>query len=354
MMDSPAEERFDRLTRMVSRLLNVPVALVSLVDDHRQFFKSARGLAEPWNSCRETPLSHSFCQHVVTRNQALVINDARTHPLVSANLAIPDLGVEAYLGIPLRTRGGDVLGSLCAIDIVPRTWTETEKADLTDFAALVEEQINLVDHVRLLAELDAERALLSGELSHRVKNVFGVVTGLLRISARDETDIKQYVSRVTGRIDALGRAHDYVMHSSAQSHGRAATLLGLTASLLTGFEGDGDRVHVSGTDMAVGERSASAIALILHELATNAIKYGALSVDAGRVDIASEQIGTTVRLRWREIGGPALDGKPVRTGFGTSMTHRAAQMQLRGEIVQSWNAEGLVVDLTMPLEQLAS
>ena len=106
LLDTPAEESFDRLARLAARLLHTPVALVSLVDADRQFFKSCFGLPEPWASWRETPLSHSFCQHVVASNEPLVISDARIHPHLSTNLAIRDLGVIAYLGIPLTLPNG--------------------------------------------------------------------------------------------------------------------------------------------------------------------------------------------------------------------------------------------------------
>ena len=98
--DSGPEEAFDRLTRLATRALGVPVALVSLVDEHRQFFKSCVGLPEPWATDRQTPLSHSFCQHVVSAADPLVIADARQHPLVRDNAAIADLGVVAYAGFP--------------------------------------------------------------------------------------------------------------------------------------------------------------------------------------------------------------------------------------------------------------
>src|SRR5688500_4721081 len=82
LMDGAPEERFDRLTRLAARTLRVPVALVSLVDDNRQFFKSCVGLTEPWASMRQTPLTHSFCQHAVMTGRPLIINDARADPLV--------------------------------------------------------------------------------------------------------------------------------------------------------------------------------------------------------------------------------------------------------------------------------
>ncbi len=151
VMDTPAEEAFDRLTRLATRILGVPVSLVSLVDDDRQFFKSAHGLPEPWASRRETPLSHSFCQHVVAARTPLVVEDAREHPVVRDNLAIPDIGVVAYAGVPLKTADGHVLGSLCAIDRQPRAWTDEEVAILADLAGLTKRSSSCASGRRISA-----------------------------------------------------------------------------------------------------------------------------------------------------------------------------------------------------------
>lgn len=143
LLDSPSRVAFDRLARLAARLLCVPVALVSLVDADRQFFVSCPGLAEPWASQRETPLPHSFCQYIVASGEPLVVSDARQHPFLADNLAIPDLGVVAYLGFPLTTSDGFVLGSFCAIDSVPRSWNEEDIATLRDLSAAVITEIEL-------------------------------------------------------------------------------------------------------------------------------------------------------------------------------------------------------------------
>jgi PAS domain S-box-containing protein len=143
LLDTPPEEVFDHFTALASKILGTPVVLVSLVDENRQFFKSQVGLPEPWASKRETPLTHSFCQHVVASRQPLVIADARQDPLVSKNLAIEDLGVIAYAGIPLTTPQGDTIGSFCAIDVEPRVWTEHEVEVLTGLAQAVMTEIAL-------------------------------------------------------------------------------------------------------------------------------------------------------------------------------------------------------------------
>lgn len=148
LLDSPPEAAFDRLTEFTRRLLGVPVSLVSLPDGDRQFFKSARGLTEPWASARETPRSHSFCRHVVASGEPLVVEDAREHPLVRDNPAIRDLGVVAYLGTPISTPGGHAVATLCAIDHRARRWTADDVATLAQLAEIAMTEIALRLRVR--------------------------------------------------------------------------------------------------------------------------------------------------------------------------------------------------------------
>jgi len=155
LLDAPISESFDRLTRLATEALHTPVALVSLVDVDRQFFLSAVGLGEPWATARETPLSHSFCQHVVISGQPLIVTDARRHPLVCDNLAIRDLGVIAYAGVPLLDPTGEVLGSFCTIDTVPRRWTDADIAILRDLAAMAQTEIALRAALRHALDMTA-------------------------------------------------------------------------------------------------------------------------------------------------------------------------------------------------------
>ena len=143
LLDSAPEEAFDRYTRLASTILSVPMSLVSFVDADRQFFKSGVGLEEPLASCRQTPLSHSFCKHVVATERPLVVSDARIHEVVRDNLAIPDFNVIAYLGIPLKTSDGLVLGSFCVINTEPREWSDKDVAIMTDLAGAVSTEIEL-------------------------------------------------------------------------------------------------------------------------------------------------------------------------------------------------------------------
>jgi GAF domain-containing protein len=143
LLDSPAEEQFDRLARLAARVVDAPVALVSAVDRDRQFFKSCLGLPEPWATRRETPLTHSFCQHVVAAREPVVISDAREDDLLRDSLAIRDLGVIAYLGVPLITSDGHAIGTLCVIDHEPRIWKDEEIGLVKDVAAAVVTELTL-------------------------------------------------------------------------------------------------------------------------------------------------------------------------------------------------------------------
>jgi diguanylate cyclase (GGDEF)-like protein len=155
LLDSAPEEAVDRITRLAARVLRAPTAVISLVDDRRQFFKSQVGLAEPWASRRETPLSHSFCQHAVASGDDLVVEDSRSHPLVHDNLAVSELGVVAYAGVPLVTSNHQALGALCVIDSRPRSWTQDEVEILRALAESFSREVDLRLLTRELARQSA-------------------------------------------------------------------------------------------------------------------------------------------------------------------------------------------------------
>jgi GAF domain-containing protein len=182
------DEAFDRFAGLVRRLLGVPVALVSLVDDKRQFFPGQVGLAEPWAAKRETPLSHSFCQYVVLDGRMQVITDAREDDRLRDNLAIPDLGVIGYAGAPLTDADGRVLGSLCAIDSEPREWTAGELETLQDLAAACSSELrlrierDLADEARELAESAHGQLAMLAELTERLAATLDIDESLRRLA----------------------------------------------------------------------------------------------------------------------------------------------------------------------------
>lgn len=143
LLDSPPEKAFDQLTSLASRLLDAPVALISLVDRDRQFFKSHVGLSAALTAARETPLTYSFCQHVVASGEPLVVKDARTHELVADNPAVQEFGVVAYAGVPVTDGRGHLFGAMCAVDVKPREWKDEELSLLRALAAQANTEISL-------------------------------------------------------------------------------------------------------------------------------------------------------------------------------------------------------------------
>jgi len=178
------DEAFDRFASLVKRLLDVPIALISLVDDERQFFPGQVGLAEPWDAKRETPLTHSFCQHVVIEGEAKVFPDARIYAQVRDNLAIPDLGVIAYAGMPLTDADGRTLGSLCAIDTKPRAWTKAELQTLHDLSQACSSELRLrisrelADEARRHAESAHEQLAMLAELTETLATMTDIDAAL--------------------------------------------------------------------------------------------------------------------------------------------------------------------------------
>lgn len=205
LLDSAVDPAFDRLTRLATKVLGVPTALVSLVDEDRQFFKSCVGLLEPWASRRQTPLSHSFCQYTVATGEPFIVEDAREHPLVHTNLAIADLEVVAYAGIPLVTSDGFVIGTLCAIDSVPRSWRADEIETLRDLTSMVITEIELrgeiAERQRMMREREQllERERIARAAAERAQQRFALLaeaSTILAASLSYETTLPQLAALI--------------------------------------------------------------------------------------------------------------------------------------------------------------
>ena len=206
------------------------------------------------------------------------------------------------------------------------------------------------------SKLIAERTeLMSKELSHRIKNIFAVVAGLIGLSLPKDVPTATFAKQLAGRISALGRAHNFARpHSVLSAPGHDfGTLHGLLNEILKPYEMDGKaRYMISGTDTDVGERSTTPIALVIHELATNAMKYGALATLDGHVQIETEIRADEVTISWTENGGLPVDSAPERTGFGTQLSEIGITSQLSGRIERFWHHSGLRVVMTVPMAHL--
>ena len=188
------------------------------------------------------------------------------------------------------------------------------------------------------------RDLLARELSHRIKNIFAVVSSLIALRRRKHPGSETFADELLGAIRALGRAHDFVRPLEGA---KGESLRGLLTELMAPYQdGEGTRVRIEGDDCTIGARSATPLALVFHELATNSAKYGALSVDSGTVELLIEcpEHGDTTRIHWREMGGPEA-GEPQEDGFGSRLITMSVEGQLGGRLDRRFLSGGLEVDL---------
>lgn len=216
LCDTDPEPAFDRLTDLIVDLIDVPVALVSLVDRDRQFFKAQTGLPEPWATERQTPLSHSFCQYLVAADAPLVITDGRDDPVLASNRAIAELGVVAYAGFPIAGSGGRPIGSLCAIDSSPRDWDDAELSVLRRLAEVVSDLVQIrtaamvADErrrslARMVESQEQERSRIAAELHDDSLQSLSALSIRLQLLAREAGDHAAAIEAVAE--DVKGTAH---------------------------------------------------------------------------------------------------------------------------------------------------
>lgn len=468
-VDSLAEdEELAQIAGFAAKLCQTPIALVSIVEERRQRFLAGLGL-----DVDETPRETSFCAHAMLGDTLMVVSDASSHPLFADNpLVTGDPHIRFYAGAPLITSEGAPLGSLCVIDLVPRSegldplqvegltvlaaavmrrleaqrgairgvetretaaaalrsmidsvpaiawsaeagekfdrfnarWEEVtgKAAPATvgewepfihpdEWSAALAAFVAAVDHVtpyehrfRLLqadgtwrwvlaravpssdnpgrarwfgtltdiddAHREGERMeILAGELAHRIKNIFAVINGLISLRSRNMPEAKAFAEELSDTVRALARAQEYVMPLRAITD---SSMRGLLDILTAPYGvGDGRQVEVTGDRVDVAIRAATPLALVFHELATNAAKYGALSVAEGRVHVTLDKSETAIRIGWRESGGPPVR-VPDDEGFGSRLLRMSVQSQLNGAIEHRWAPGGLEVALTIPLASL--
>jgi PAS domain S-box-containing protein len=191
-------------------------------------------------------------------------------------------------------------------------------------------------------ESEERQALLAREVDHRAKNALAIVQSIVRLTRADS--IPTYVASVEGRITALSRAHTVLSHSRWQG----ADLTGLVEEELAPYRSDrGDRITMTGPSVSLQPSSAQTLTLALHELATNAVKYGALSSALGRLKVSWELKPSTLVLHWEESGGPRAR-KPAKLGFGTRIIVASIEGQLGGQAKFLWGESGLNCVLTIP------
>ena len=237
-------------------------------------------------------------------------------------------------------------------------WTLGRATAVRDEAGRIVRWFGTCTDIDDLKRMDLAKELLSQELSHRIKNIFAVVSALVALSARQYPEARPFAQALRTRINALARAHEFVRPHSDVSQPLMGdmTLHGFLAALFSPYTDDQGkaRVRISGDDAAFDDQAATSVALLFHELATNASKYGALSVSGGYVEVTTEQTsGGDFHLAWRERGGPEVKGAPRTAGFGSSLASLSVEGQLAGKLSRNWNRDGLEVLIELPRTALS-
>jgi two-component sensor histidine kinase len=473
-MDAAADPDFDRITALAAAIIEAPVALVTLLDTDRQWFKSRIGL-----DAGETATDISFCAHAIAAgDDAMVVTDATLDPRFVRNpLVTGQEHIRFYAGVPMVVAGARI-GTLCVLDREPRafppadrlaqlrtladlatslftlkdanrngaiaraelareekrraialdaaslaSWVWDVRTDIIDCDVLMAELFNLPPSNRLKArdilraidprdvyqtetrfrdalsgsddyfgeyrvkgfdpprwiatrgrvvERDSEgkpilifgvnyditerklgderQRLLLRELNHRVKNTLATVQALATQTVRHARQPSEFLEAFSARLQALGAAHSLLSDREWRGIGIAE----LARIEVKPFEtGDKARITISGSDLLLSPDQAVGLGLILHELASNALKYGSLTAPSGKVDLDWKTQGRKgarrLVLTWRESGGPQV-APPDRHGFGSILIRRSLAKVIDSEVTHEFRPGGVFAEISMPLE----
>ncbi|MCQ8185858.1 HWE histidine kinase domain-containing protein [Parvularcula maris] len=329
ILDTEADPAFDTITALAARICGTSIALVSLVDRERQWFKSRKGLGEP-----ETGRDVALCAHAILLDEPLVIPDTLADPRFRDNPLCTEGPVRFYTGIPLVGSENLPLGTLCVIDPEPRPEGLGEE-QLEELKLLAHQTVRLME----LQRQAARQATALQESVHRTKNVLAVASAIATRTLSGERSLEEAKSVLIGRFQSLGHAQGHLLAASD----RGASLHDLIASqMLAFFPEEDDRLSIEGPAVTISGEAAEAIGLALHELSTNATKYGALSVRTGTVTIGWHKNAEGLLLTWREEGGPSPSPSPGRRGFGSSVVGPMCGQKIGGPAVLTLPPTGAV------------
>ncbi len=328
VLDTPPDGIFDRVTAIAARRFATPIAIISIVDHDRIWFKSHHGV-----EVGEIGRDPGLCASAILSSEAHVLLDASTDPRSLANpLVAGDFGLRFYAGVPLRTSDGFNLGTLCVIDMEPRTVDQDQIDDLTDLASLVVDQLEL----RLAARRAVEQsALMAREIDHRVMNSLQFVSGLLTMQSASagEGDVSSQLKEAATRVAAVARVHRnfYLGESDELSCIQFLSRLCSDLSDICGVP-----IEVSGDEGMVPTTMIQPIGLLTNELVTNAAKHG-----AGKVEVMYTVEAGRRELRVCDSGqGVPADFDPAKSrGLGMKVVDVLAK-QLGGVLEVAANPRG--------------
>jgi two-component sensor histidine kinase len=294
-----------------------------------------------------TPRNFSPCGVCLDENgPVLMENPEKVYDWIrEANISVPEV-----LLVPLAIKGGDAIGTLWIVAGVTHHFNGEHARLMTELAAFVGVALRMVQTEKQLTVALEKQETLTKEMSHRVKNLFSITDAMIRMTSRTSSTKEEMTERLSGRVHALANANALVRRSFGDTGGAGVGLSELIGKVLLPY----DHAHseVSGPQVSLGDQATNNLALVFHELATNAAKYGALSRATGSVSVRWEVDGDNLSVNWNEIGGPKISA-PAEKGFGSTLVETTI-VRNGGTIESDWQPEGLSVRINVPLGSLHS
>ena len=306
-----------------------------------------------------TPRNYSPCGMTLDADAPVLARHPERYYswIADAGITVPEV-----LLVPLR-RGDELIATLWVVSDEIGHFNRGHADALTDLAGFVSTALQVFQTEKRLKEALAEQEALAREMSHRVKNLFSIVEGMVLLTAKRARTKDELAEALSGRIRALSRAHGLVRRSFTEGKpvGMEAELKPLLRAILHPHEPalsvpgslQPSRVSLAGPEIRLGAHALNNIALIFHELVTNAAKYGALHDDLGSVKIEWAVADKELALRWAELGGKEIAGPPQSFGFGTQLVTRTVRDAFAGSVSHDWKRDGLEITLRLPLDSLA-
>ena len=346
MANHPAEV-LPRLVRLAMDICSAESAGISILESETQQFRwfGLSGVLSVFEGTT-TPRNHSPCGVCIDQLEPILMeNPERAYEWIrEAGIEVPEV-----LLVPLQVKGQAPIGTLWIVAKAGGHFDSGHARVMTELASFAGVALRMIQAEERLTAALAQQETLTKEMSHRIKNVFALIDGMVRITSRTATTPKEMAVALSGRLQALASADSLVRRAATDHAADTIPLDALAATILRPHNGTH---QIVGPLVRLGPHSANDLALVLHELATNAAKYGSLSRN-GSVGIGWKVEGDKLHIDWAERDGPRIAAVPSTRGFGTMLSEKTLTGRLGGTIAYQWNPEGLSVAMVVPVSSLA-
>lgn len=289
------------------------------------------------------------CGTAAATGRAVFVDDIATDPRWAdfRDLALAH-GLRACWSVPIKAGDGSVLGTFANYYRHPRQPSDLDRKIIEAIALTTSIAVERIRLERMRIRAEEARALVLEELQHRVKNAFALAQSLINLNVPAALSARDLADKVSGKLHAIASAQDIIVRNGSDRSDEMTSMRTLLATILgpLGYGDADNRISLNGDDQMVAAQTLSGLAMVFHELATNAIKYGALTTARGTVSIHWLTTPEGLEIEWAESGGPPTSA-PQSQSFGSRLVASTAR-QLNSTIDYNWRAEGLLVKITMP------